>query len=105
MGLDIGDYSEFEVFALICILGWVDLGLDPLYSLLLYITYLGVVYVTHWFHRARDLHVLLLFLALDTHLSIFDDHEGSPVYHYLLFEHVWFIYVSILLVDSIFLTC
>ena len=33
----------------------------------------------------------------DTYLPIFGDHGVSPIYHYPLFEHVWFIYVSILL--------
>ena len=41
----------------------------------------------------------------ESYLSIFVDHGGSPIYHYLLLEHVWFIYVadgSILLADMKF---
>ena len=30
----------------------------------------------------------------ETYLSIFGDNEGSLIYNYLLFEHVWFIYVA-----------
>ena len=86
------------------ILGWVDLGSHLLFlishyyftSLYFTLIYLfGVVYVTQSFTETH--YILLLFMAHDTYLSIFGDHEDSIVYHCLLFEHVWFIYVYILL--------
>jgi len=33
-------------------------------------------------------YILVLFMAYDTYLSIFGDHGGSLVYHYLLFGHI-----------------
>ena len=78
--------------------------LKPLYLFshyLLYITcYFGAVYSTYWFHRST--YVFSFIMTHETYLSIFGEHRGSHIYHYLLLEHVCFVYVtnvSILLID------
>lgn len=67
-------------------------SIQSLSTLYYFTCYFGVIYATYWFHK--EAFVLLLIMMHETYLFIIGDQGGSPIYHYLLLEHVTFIYVA-----------